>query len=58
MSGLNGIVENGAVMICPFSPQQLHPCVPNLLYPDYTRRPWDPWKKDGINVVQLDPEDP
>lgn len=38
--GLDGVVENGAIVICPFGPPQLHPCVPDLLHTDDTRRPW------------------
>lgn len=46
VSGLNGVRENGAVMIRSFTPQQLHPCVSDLFHPDYTGRPRNTWIKE------------
>lgn len=46
VSGLNGVGENGAVMLRSFRPHQFHPRVPNLFYPDHTGRPGNTWIRE------------
>lgn len=39
VSGLDGVVEDGTVVVCSFGPPKLDPRVPNLFHPDHTGRP-------------------
>lgn len=48
---LNSVVENGAVVLCSFGPQQLHPRVSNLLHANNARRPGDTWRSGNYVTI-------
>ena len=43
MSGLDGVVEDGAVVVASFAPRQLDGGVSDLLHTQDTGRPGDAW---------------
>lgn len=44
VSGLNSVVQDGAVVLSWFGPQKFHPGVANLLDPEHTGRPGNTWR--------------
>lgn len=53
MSGLDGVVEDGTIVLGSFRPLELHPRVTNVLHPDHSWRPGDPWRTGHANKTDV-----